>query len=93
MSEIKYALSQLQRLRLWRRLTQTQLADLSGIKLSTIQKHERGVQKSAALDVAGPLAHALQVSIEALFTASVSNKLLEKDSAPILVMPPQEKPE
>lgn len=84
MQENQFALTQLKRLREWRRLTQEQLAELSGVKLTTIQKHERGVQNTAALDVAARLAHGLQVSIEALFTASVSNGLLEKSSAPLL---------
>ncbi|THF88490.1 helix-turn-helix transcriptional regulator [Deinococcus sp. KSM4-11] len=88
-----YALTQLKPLREWRHLTQAQLADLSGVKLTTIQKHERGVQRSAALDVAAPLARALQVSIDALYDASISNKLLQKNAAPLLRMAsPQETP-
>lgn len=84
MAARSYALTQLKPLREWRHLSQAQLADLAGVKLSTIQKHERGVQRSAALDVAAPLAYALQVSIEALFDASVSSKMLQRQTAPLL---------
>lgn len=93
MSEFPYALTQLKLLREWRKLTQEQLAEASGVKLSTIQKHERGVQRSAALDVAAPLAQALAVPIEALFSPVLSNVLLQKHAAqfPPTAIPQEEK--
>ncbi|TDE85973.1 helix-turn-helix domain-containing protein [Deinococcus sp. S9] len=81
MPENPYALSQLKRLRNWRRLTQQELSVRSGIKVSTIQKHERGAIRTASLDVAASLAEALQVPVEALFSVDISNRMLEQLSA------------
>ncbi|MBX8464325.1 helix-turn-helix domain-containing protein [Deinococcus sp. RIT780] len=81
MSEAPYALSQLKKLREQRGLTQGELSELAGVKLTTIQKHERGVQRTAALDVAAPLAIALAVPVEALFSVLISNEILENLNA------------
>ncbi|MDL2342604.1 MULTISPECIES: helix-turn-helix transcriptional regulator [Deinococcus] len=76
-----YGLSQLQTLRAWRKLTQQQLSDVSGVKLSTIQKQERGVVEDAVVSVAAPIAEALAVPVEALWDASITKKLLEQEGA------------
>lgn len=81
MAETPYALSQLKKLRERRGLTQGELSELAGVKLTTIQKHERGVRQTAALDVAALLATALAVPIEALFSATLSNEILESLNA------------
>ena len=81
MSPAPYALTQLKRLREGCGLTQGQLSERSGVKLTTIQKHERGVQKTAALDVAAPLAEALHVPLEALFSDSISSEILKRRTA------------
>lgn len=81
MGQNPHALSQLKRLREWRGFTQAMLSELSGVRLTTIQKHERGVQRSAALDIAAPLAQALKVPIEALFSVEISNGILESQTA------------
>lgn len=76
-----FGLSQLQALRNWRKMTQEQLSDASGVVLSTIQKQERGILNDASLSVACPLAEALDVPIEALIDAAISRKLLEQVAA------------
>ena len=81
--EVTFGLSQLKRLRDWRNITQEGLAEAANISLSTIQKQERGVQKDTALSIAFPLAQALGVSIEALFDASITNKLLKSQKGAI----------
>ncbi|GAA5514913.1 hypothetical protein Dcar01_03677 [Deinococcus carri] len=73
-----YGLSQLQALRKWRRMTQQELSEASGVALSTIQKQERGNLEDAAVSVAGPLAKALAVPIEALWDTAFSKELLEQ---------------
>ncbi|WP_081908932.1 helix-turn-helix transcriptional regulator [Deinococcus sp. YIM 77859] len=94
MPENPYALSQLKRLRVWRRLTQSELSAISGVKISTIQKHERGAIQTASLDIAAPLAEALGVPIEALFSAKISNQVLEQpDSEKDANPSPQETPD
>lgn len=81
MPERSYALTELKKLREARKLTQQQLAEAAGIPISTIQKHERGVQNDAALSVAGKLATALDVPITALFDAIDSKIMLEQLAA------------
>lgn len=71
---MQFSLNQLKRLREWRGLTQQELSEASGVKLSSIQKHERGVQNDAALSIAAPLARALEVPLEALFLQELSDK-------------------
>lgn len=50
-----------ERLRAKKRLTQQQLADLSGVPQSRISEMERGVTKRVSLDVLERLAKALRV--------------------------------
>lgn len=77
MPERTYVLSELQRLRTWRNLSQQGLSDASGVPLSTIQKQERRAMKDTTLSTAAALAEALGVPVEALYTPSVTTRLLE----------------
>ena len=76
-----YGLSQLQRIRNWRGLSQSGLSDVSGVKMSTIQKHERGIMTDVWLSVAEPLADALEVPVRALHDVTLSNELLKQSDA------------
>lgn len=76
-----FHLSQLQRVREWRGMTQEQLSEAANISLSTLQKQERGAQRDASLSIAIPLARALGVSVEALSVAEITNKLLKAREA------------
>lgn len=75
-SDMQFALTQLKRLREWRGLTQGELSEASGVKLSSIQKQERGVQEDALLSNAVQLAKTLEVPVEALFTAAITDKCI-----------------
>ena len=80
---MQFSLSQLKRLREWRGLTQEELAEASGVKLSSIQKQERGVQDDAKLSVAAPLASTLDVPVEALFSAEITDKWINQKSTEV----------
>ncbi len=69
-----FNLTRLKAIRIEKGLTQKQLSEISGVKLSSIKSQEQGVQKDAFLSLAAPLAQALGVRIEDLFFANITIK-------------------
>ncbi|PIG98908.1 helix-turn-helix domain-containing protein [Deinococcus sp. UR1] len=69
-----FNLDRLKSVREEKKLTQQQLSDLSGIPIATIQKQEQGIQKDASLSIAAPLAAALGVAIEDLYSIRITSK-------------------
>lgn len=69
-----FSLDRLKSVREEKRLTQQQLSDLSGVPIATIQKQEQGIQKDASLSIAAPLAAALGIAIEDLYSIRITSK-------------------
>ena len=70
----------LQTLRKQRGLRQAELAELAGVSLAVIRKHEQGLGDDVYLSVAYKLAQALDVSISALFLPEVSHREITTDT-------------
>lgn len=77
-----FNLDRLKSVREEKKLTQQQLSDLSGIPIATIQKQEQGIQKDASLSIAAPLAAALGVAIEDLYSIRITSKNVNGEKVP-----------
>lgn len=78
-----FSLDRLKSVREEKKLTQQQLSDLSGVPIATIQKQEQGIQKDASLSIAAPLAAALGIAIEDLYSARITSKNVKSEEVHI----------